>query len=266
MPPTDLDIGAVRRALAGGAIGCRISYHASLDSTMNEAKRLAERGCPEGAVVIAEEQTAGRGRFSRSWIAGAGGSLLLSVALRPDIEWMPFVNMAATLAVARAIEVLVEGPVTIKWPNDVRIGGRKVSGILVEADSSAARGGYAVVGIGVNVGMDVSAHPEIADIAASVCADANGPVERTPLLIDLLRRFDELYSAVREGRSLTEEWSARLDTLGRQVEAHWGNRVLAGLARGVDERGNLLLDRPDGSTLAVVGGEVTLAGTRPGTD
>ena len=257
MPPSDLDVETVRRALAGSRVGCRVDYHSSLDSTMDEAKRLADRGCPEGLVVIAEEQTAGRGRFSRTWLSRPGGSLLLSVVVRPTVEQMPFTNMAATLAVSGVIAPLVDKRVTIKWPNDVRIGGRKVSGILIEADSGAESPGYTVVGIGVNVGIDVRACPEIAGTAASLCAEANRPVERTRLLIDLLRRFDDLYSDVRRGASLAEEWSAQLDALGRQVEVRWGERVLAGFARAVDDRGNLLLTRPDGSTFTAVGGEVT---------
>jgi len=253
-----LDIKAVRRALSGRTIGCRILHYPSLDSTMNEAARLAADGCPEGAVVLAEEQAAGRGRFSRSWISGPGESLLLSVVLRPSAEQLPQANMAAALAVAETVGSRVDGPVTIKWPNDVRIGGRKVAGILIEADSQPGGESSAVVGIGLNTSVDTAAHPEIADTATSIAERAGGPVERTGVLTDLLSRFDDLYARVRTGDSLTEEWSSRLDTLGLDIRVRRGDDVLSGTARKVDDQGNLVLERPDGSTVTVVGGEVTL--------
>ena len=254
----DLDIDAVRHSLSGRIIGCRILHYPSLDSTMNEARRLAGGGCPEGLVVVAEEQAAGRGRFGRSWISGPGESLLLSIVVRPTAEQLPQVNMAATLAVARTIDRHAHGRVAIKWPNDVRIGGRKVAGILIEADSQPGRAFDAVVGIGFNVSVETGAHPEIAATATSLAEESGAPVERTGVLVDLLRQFDDLCARVRSGSSLTGEWSSRLDTLGQEVEVRRGSEVLAGIARAVDDQGNLVLERPDGSTLTVVGGEVTL--------
>ena len=254
----DLDIEAVRRALAGRTIGSRILHYASLDSTMNEAARLAGEGCPEGLVVVAEEQTAGRGRFDRTWISGPGESLLLSIFLRPTAEQLSQVNMATTLAVARTVDQHVGDRVTIKWPNDVRVGGRKVAGILIEADSQAGRLANAVVGIGLNVSVDTGRHPEIAATATSLAEEAGAPVERTGVLTDLLRQYDDLYARVRRSGLLTGEWSSRLDTLGLEVNVRRGSELLTGVARKVDDQGNLVLERHDGSTITVVGGEVTL--------
>ena len=253
-----LDVEAARRALSGRTIGNRILHYPSLDSTMNEAGRLAGGGCLEGLVVVTEQQTAGRGRFGRSWVSGPGESLLLSIVLRPTAEQLPQANMAATLAVARTADRHVDGRVTIKWPNDVRIGGRKVAGILIEADSQVGRIASAVVGIGINVSVDTAGHPEIAGTATSLAEEAGAPVERTRALVELLRQFDDLYSHVRSGGSLTGQWSSRLDTLGLDVKVRRGSEVLTGIARAVDDQGNLILERPDGSTFTVVGGEVTL--------
>ena len=258
MTPPELDIEAVRCALSGRTIGSRILHYSSLDSTMNEAGRLAGGGSPEGLVVVTEEQAAGRGRFGRTWVSGPGESLLLSIVLRPTAEQLPQANMAATLAVARTADRRANDRVTIKWPNDVRIGGRKVAGILIEADSQAGRIASAVVGIGLNISVDTGGHPEIAGTATSLVEEAGAPVERTEVLIDLLRQFDDLYTRVRSGGSLTHEWSSRLDTLGLEIEVRRGSEMLAGVARAVDDQGNLLLERPDGSTFTVVGGEVTL--------
>lgn len=254
----DIDFEAVRRALAGRTVGCRILHYPSLDSTMNEAARLASTGCREGLVVVAEEQTSGRGRFSRSWISGPGESLLLSIVLRPAPEQLPQANMAATLAVARTVDRHAGGRVTIKWPNDVRVDGRKVAGILIEADSQAGRIAGAVIGIGLNVSVDTGGHPEIAGTATSLAEESSAPVERTRVLTDLLRHIDDLYARVRSGGLLTDKWSSRLDTLGLEVNVRRGTELLTGVARQVDDQGNLTLERPDGSTITVVGGEVTL--------
>ena len=255
----DLDVEAVRRALSGRTIGNRILHYPSWTPPWTRRGGLRAQGCPEGLVVVTEQQTAGRGRFGRSWVSGPGESLLLSIVLRPTAEQLPQANMAATLAVARTADRHVDGRVTIKWPNDVRIGGRKVAGILIEADSQAGLIASAVVGIGINISVDTSGHPEIAGHGnqprrggRSACgthrrADRPAPPIRRPL-----------FPCARNGGALTGEWSSRLDTLGLDVRVRRGSEVLVGIARTVDDRGNLVLERPDGSTLTVVGGEVTL--------
>ena len=253
-----LDIESLRATLAGRRVGGDIVYFGILSSTMDEARRLAEEGWPEGLVVVAEEQTAGRGRFDRHWISSPGDSLSFSVLLRPSSEQLPHVNMAATLAVAKAVASLTGHTSSIKWPNDVRVGGRKVAGILIETDSGIGELRYAVVGIGVNVNLDASEYPEIASTATSIAAESGSHEDGTQVLRAILEHLDDMYGDVRRGRSLTEEWSEHLDTLGRNVEVRWGHRVFGGLAREVDGRGNLLIDRPDGTTMTVVGGEVTL--------
>ena len=258
MATHDLDIDMVRSALSGRVVGSRVLWLDSVTSTMDEARRLADEGRAEGLVVVAGEQTEGRGRFDRRWVSPASSSLLFSVLLRPKSSHLPYVNMAATLAVADAVAECVRTVPAIKWPNDVRIGGRKVSGILIETDSGVGRLRYALVGIGINVDLNVSDHPEIAETAASVNSEAPEPVDRTTLLLDVLRRLDDLYSSVRAGNSLTPEWAPRLETLGKRVQVSWGHRMFEGVAREVDERGNLVVERSDGTRVTVAGGEVTL--------
>ena len=225
---------------------------------MDEARRLADEGRPEGTVVIAEEQTAGRGRFDRVWVSPPGDDLLFSVILRPQVEQLPYVNMAATLAVSGAIVTLTGLNPAIKWPNDVRIGGRKVCGTLIETSMEGERVRYAVVGMGLNVNFDPSRHPDIVGTATSLSIETGKRLDRTRVLADVLRRLDDLYAAVKEGRSLTEEWAARLETLGKDVRVRWRDQVYEGLAREVDEQGNLVIANADGSTVTVVAGEVTL--------
>ena len=260
MVSTDLDLSALRAGLAGRLVGSQVLYYEAVGSTMDEARRLADEGRPEGTVVIAEEQSAGRGRFDRAWVSPPGDDLLFSVLLRPQVEQLPYVNMAATLAVSGAIAPLTGLTPTIKWPNDVRIGGRKVCGTLIETSMESERVRYAVVGMGLNVNFDPSPHPDIVDTATSLYVESGRRLDRTMVFSEVLKRLDDLYGAVKEGRSLTEEWAARLETLGRDVRVRWRDQVYEGLAREVDEQGNLVIANDDGSTVTVVAGEVTLQG------
>ena len=145
----------------------------------------------------------------------------------------------------------------MKWPNDVRIGGRKLGGILIETEFDGGRLAHALVGIGINVNLDVSGHPEISEIATSLRSATGRVFEREEILALTLRLFDELYSRVRAGESLAAEWAATLETLGKRVELRWGDRLLRGVAEGVDDGGNLILLQDDGERVSVAAGEVT---------
>ena len=168
--------------------------------------------------------------------------------------------MAATLAVANTIEGVGLVP-TIKWPNDVRIGGLKTSGILIENDIVGEGVSHCVLGIGVNVNMDTSRFPEIASIATSIFNETGSKADRTEALRLILKNFDGLYRTVRNGGSLTQEWAAILETLGRNVQVRWFDQVVEGKAEAIDEQGNLIITRTDGSTFTAVAGEVTFQGT-----
>ena len=257
MATTDLDIPALERALAGRVIGHRVHHHHELGSTMDETRLLAQAGAAEGTVVIAEEQTAGRGRFHRTWISPRGQNLSFSVLLRPTSPQLPYMNMAATLAVARTVSDVAGLSPTIKWPNDVRVGGLKISGILIETAIERSEVAHAVVGIGLNVNFDPSKHEEIADISTSLYRETAQVYNRTTVLQRLLEHFDDLYATVRQGKSLVPMWEKQLDTLGKSVHLAWQEKVVEGLAESVDEQGNLILRMADGSTFTAIAGEVT---------
>ncbi len=252
-----LDTESVESSLSESVVGHRIHYHRLVGSTMDIARDLAREGEREGAVVIAEEQNKGRGRFSRVWVSPAGLNLYMTVLLRPRQQQLPFMNMAAALAVHQTVADVTGITPTVKWPNDVRIGGRKLSGILVETEFDGNRLDHALVGIGVNVNLDVSRHPEIADTATSMRTAAGREFDRSEVLRSVLSNLDRWYSRVRSGQSLTEDWARTLETLGRQVELRWREQVLEGLAESVDDQGNLTLLRSDGARVVVVAGEVT---------
>lgn len=252
-----MDVHKIETAIDGRLVGTKILHYDTLSSTMDEAARLAEEGSPEGVVVIADEQTVGRGRFARKWVAPAGSGILLSVILRPTSDQLRYINMAATIAVCDVVAEFGGVCPAVKWPNDVMVRGRKISGILVESAIEAGQVHYAIVGIGVNVNLDPSEHPEVADSATSLYREADTEVDGTMVAISLLKRLDEFYRRVMQGEALTREWAGRLETLGRTVSLRWKDRINEGYARDVDEQGNLLLDQPDGSTITVVAGEVT---------
>jgi BirA family biotin operon repressor/biotin-[acetyl-CoA-carboxylase] ligase len=253
-----LDVDGLRRALSGQVVGSRVYYHALLSSTMDETRRLAAQGEPEGAVVFAEEQTSGRGRFSRVWISPPGLNLSFSVLFRPEKEKLPYINMAAALAVCDTAADLAGLTATIKWPNDVRVGGKKLSGILVETEVVGNEIDHAVVGIGMNVNLDAGRYPEIADIATSLKIEDGREFDRSRALQLVLEHLDRYYAQIRSGRSLTTEWAAKMDTLGMFVRIGWRDKIIEGTAEAVDDQGNLILRQPDGSTIEVVAGEVTL--------
>ena len=256
-PTTDLDIPALEAALAHRVIGRRIHHYDKIGSTMDEARRLASESATEGTVVIAEEQTAGRGRFNRAWVSPRGENLSFSVILTPPASQLPYMNMAATLAVAHTVADCANLQPTIKWPNDVRVGGLKISGILIETAIESEDTVCAIIGIGVNVNFDPSLYAEIADISTSIYRETGQRRNRTPVLQTLLEHFDDAYAAVRAGKSLTADWSRLLDTLGRTVTLRSQHEVIEGVAESVDEQGNLLVRQSDGSLYTATAGEVT---------
>ena len=281
----ELDVDRLSSQLSGCTVGREIYLHETLKSTMDEVKRLAENGVSEGTVVIAEEQTVGRGRFDRSWVSEPGKDLLFSVVFRPDVAQAPYINMAAALSICSTVGQATGLATTIKWPNDVKLAGRKVSGILVEstvspsarsrADARSVRaptpalspaGGeiqregydYTVLGVGLNVNSNPASVPEIAETATSMYRETGITFDRTDTLIQVLRELDRRYALIKAGQSMRQEWAAQLETLGRNVVVRWKDSAEEGTATGVDEMGNLILTKADGTTKTIVAGEVTL--------
>ncbi len=220
---------------------------------MDVARGEALKGAAEGTVVIAGEQTAGRGRLKRKWLAPRG-NISLSIILYPNIKSLPYLIMVASLAVVKSIERVTGVKGQIKWPNDVLIDGKKVGGILIENEVRGNKVAYSIVGIGINVGLSVGKYKEIAETATSLKND----VDRVELVRALLVEFDSLYQQLYDGKSIYKAWRSRLVTLGKQVKATWGDQVIKGTAEDVDKDGALLIRENDGEIIRVVAGDVTL--------
>ena len=251
-----LDLNSVSEQLTTAFVGRRIVYRASIPSTQDLARKEAEAGAPEGTAVLADEQTAGRGRLGRSWASPPGTNIYVTLVARPRIEALRPLSIIAPLAAAQAVEETTGLSPQIKWPNDVLLNERKLAGVLIDTEVSGSEVEYSLVGIGLNVNLDVERIPEIADIATSLKRELGRQVSREAVLAALLNRFEALY--VDSGPAVLEAWRARLQTLGRHVRVTFGEQVEEGLAEDVDAEGSLILRRADGSRVTIAAGEVTL--------
>jgi BirA family biotin operon repressor/biotin-[acetyl-CoA-carboxylase] ligase len=257
LKPDRLSSSAITAGLKTRFIGQRTLYYPSLTSTMELARKEARLGAAEGTLIVAGEQTAGRGRLNRAWLSPRG-NIALSLILRPKIEHLHSIIMLASLAVVHTIETVTGLNAYLKWPNDVLIGGKKICGILIESQVQENRVDYVIVGIGINVNMKPADFPDISPTATSLSDELGRQIPRLNLIQTLLLEIEKLYLAVSTGNSIFEEWRDRLVTLGRRVQVVSGASVQDGTAESVDREGHLLLRCPDGSLVKVLSGDVTL--------
>jgi BirA family biotin operon repressor/biotin-[acetyl-CoA-carboxylase] ligase len=268
-----MDEREFRAAIGTSLVGRNLLYLERTGSTNSVASEAAREGAPDGTVVVAAEQTAGRGRLGRRWEAPAGTCLLCSVLFRPDLPLtrIQHLTMVCALAAADAIGELTGLRAALKWPNDLVVPAgsgsrpagwwRKLAGLLTETGLSGERVEYVVVGIGINVNVPAEILPTLAPDATSLLAETGRPVDIPILLGSVLDGIERRYGLVRKGVSPLPEWAARLVTLGQVVEARTPAGKVVGVAEAVDDTGALLLRTSDGSVHSLVAGDVTL---RPG--
>jgi len=240
----------------------------SITSTNDAAARMAREGAPEGTVVVAQEQTAGRGRHGRKWSSPAGG-LYLSIILRPDLPFEDLRQMAFLAAVASAEAVgQVSGlPARIKWPNDVLLNARKVCGILIEAclrfrpwRICSLRS--VVVGFGINVNNQ-EFPPEISQAATSIALEVGRPIAVEEVEEALLSHLDARYSRYLAAgfAPILSEWRNLDCTAGRQVTVSTAEGAIEGTAVEIDPHGDLIIEREDGTRTHVTAGDAVLRDT-----
>ena len=257
MVENNLSPASITSNLGTHFIGQKVIYYPSLTSTMAAAKQEAQLGAVEGTVVIADEQTAGRGRIKRVWLSPKG-SIALSIILYPSVVNLPSLIMLASLAVVHSIEAVTGLRSRIKWPNDVLANDRKVCGILIESSVRGNIVDYAIIGIGVNVNLRLSDFPEIPATATSLSDELGRDVPRLRIIRRLLVEMERLYLALQAGGSIYEEWRDSLVTLGRKVKVKSGKTVYEGVAESVARDGSLLLRHSDGNLSKIVAGDATL--------
>lgn len=253
--------GLCQEPLAGG-IGSHIELHSLLGSTNDRAKQLALQGCPHGTVVLAEQQSGGRGRFGRVFHSPAGSGVYLSCVLRPSLpaDRAVLLTCMAAVAVARAIEEAAQVQAQIKWVNDVYISGRKACGILCEAgmDFENGRLRYAVAGIGVNVGQMVFPD-ELKPIATSISNACGRAVSRNAFVAALLRQLNRLYAELEEGNlGFMQEYRSRSNVLGCEVDVLCGSDCYPATAVAISDEGSLIVEDQQGRRHALHSGEISL--------
>lgn len=251
----------IEASLRSARLGRRIVFEKEVDSTNRMARDLAIAGAAEGTIVVAESQTAGRGRKGRGWFSPPGVGIYLSLVLRPRFQpaEAPKTTLLAGVALAEALLPVVPNRVTIKWPNDVLARGRKVAGILVEAATEIDAIDYLIVGVGLNVNTPLGLFPaEMKDRATSLAAEIGRPVPRAEILGAFLERFERYYDLTgREGFApVIRRWRELSDMAGRPVRVHSFNGFLEGTIAGIDDDGVLLLIGSDGTVERVIAGDV----------
>ncbi len=256
--PPDLADAIARAAGRLGRFATRLTYLPTTDSTNAVAGELARTEPGEGRVVLADQQTAGRGRLGRTWVSPPGAGLYLSVVLRPSPTTAPLLTLMAGVAAAEGIEAATGWRPELKWPNDLVVGRRKLGGILAEGSTGADGLQSVVLGIGIN--LQHAAYPrEIAGRATSLEAELGRPVERGAVFVEVLAALEHRYAQVSAGRraGLLDDWRALAVSIrGRRVE--WDDLdggVRTGLSHGIDESGALLV-RTDTGIEKIVAGEV----------
>jgi BirA family biotin operon repressor/biotin-[acetyl-CoA-carboxylase] ligase len=242
-------------------------YLESTDSTNRVAFELGTQRAPHGSTVVAEGQTAGRGRLGRSFYSPPFLNLYTSILLRPRLtlaEAPPLV-LAAAVAVAETVAAHVPEPdaVSIKWPNDVQIDGRKTSGILMELQAEAARVAFLVLGIGVNLNVDPATFPADFQAAATSLAHARGePIDRLAFACRLYGTLEAVLDDCAAGgfERIRPRFEARFRMAGEPVRVvDAGGTATEGVALGIDPDGALRIQSQDGTSRRVVAGDVTLA-------
>ena len=244
-------------------LGHNICYRDSIDSTNTLAKGLANEGCPNGLVVVAEEQGAGKGRLSRGWISPYAKGIWFSVVLKPPFlpQEASKCTLLAAVAVVKAVNKIAGVHAAIKWPNDILLMGRKLVGILTEMNAEFGHINYVVIGTGINTNATPDDYPEdVKDIAVSVADAATEQFTRVDLLCDIFKNMEDLYEkALLDGFApILEEWRKYSCTLGQEVKVMAPDCTYFGKAEDIDEDGLLIVRKVDGTLEKVMAGDVSI--------
>ena len=260
-----LSIELIRRQLSARVVGRQIYLFGEVTSTNEVLRNLAKAGARDGTVVLAESQTAGRGRLGKTWFSPFGVNLYASVLFRPAIgpTEAPVFSFIASLALADAIRAL-GFPAAIKWPNDVLVEGKKVAGVLAELSTSEDRLDYLILGVGVNLNVEhkalLAALGEAGRAAGSLRDFGGKDVDRNAFAASFLNFLDEWLLVYRDrgGTALLKAWRDRDILTGRRVQVREERITFEGRALGVHADGQLVVEDSKGLTRKVATGEVRL--------
>jgi BirA family biotin operon repressor/biotin-[acetyl-CoA-carboxylase] ligase len=248
---------AIYARLRTALIGKKIVYEPTMTSTMDVALKEIQSGASSATIIVCGEQTQGKGRLGREWVSPPGG-VYLSIVLFPKPETVPYLTMIASLAVADCVKEVFNLTTKIKWPNDIILNGKKLSGLLALSGKRTDGNLYAIVGIGINVNNNFADISELSTLATSLSEATGKQVSSLALIGGLLQSFEQRYQKLQMGENPYLEWQAHMDTLGRHVKVTCGKEAFEGIADSVNSNGDLVLRLPDETTKAIPAGDVTL--------
>ena len=245
-------------------IGNRLEYFDETDSTNIRARKLAEEGAPHGTLVVADRQTAGKGRRGRSWVSPAGTGIWMSMVLRPSMAPMSasMLTLIAGLAVVKGVKESTGLEAMIKWPNDAVLNGKKICGILTEMSTEVECIRYVIPGIGINVNID-DFPEEIRDKATSLKLEAGRNIKRSPVIAAVADSFEYYYDIFMKTSNMSglkDDYNKALVNKDREVLVLDPRGQYKGRALGIDDEGSLLVRQEDGNVSAVISGEVSVRG------
>ncbi|MDI6808522.1 MAG: biotin--[acetyl-CoA-carboxylase] ligase [Candidatus Eisenbacteria bacterium] len=242
-------------------LGRNVRVYDRVGSTNDILLALAEEGEEEGLLVIAEEQTTGRGRLRRKWYSPRGVGIWMSILLKPDVPaaLAPGLSFVASVAVVKAIRRVTGLSAFVKWPNDVLVSGKKVAGILTEMAAEPDKIEFIVLGVGINVNQDNASLPDaVGASATSLGLELGRRVDRYDVLLSFLCELESLYlTFCRSGLDpLLEEWKGMTDMWGKRISVRCRGRVIEGIAHDVDESGALIVRLDSGIQERILSGDV----------
>lgn len=242
-----------------------IRYFEETDSTNNQAKLAAEKDAPDGTLFVAECQTGGRGRRGRTWVSPAGSGIWMSLLLRPDIspESASMLTLVLAVAMVEAInEEVSDAKCFVKWPNDIVVNNKKISGTLTEMSAEMERIHYVVIGIGINVNT-TDFDDSIKDMATSIYLETGKKVKRSNIIAAFSHSFKKYYEEFLKTQDLTfliDRYNELLINKGRTVKAIYADKEIIGEALGINKKGELIIKTEDGSEMTIRAGEVSVRG------
>lgn len=244
--------------------GNQVYYYDKTDSTNIRAKQLGEEGAPHGTLAVADQQSAGRGRRGRAWESPKGCSIYMSILLRPDIapSKAPMLTLVMALSVVQGLKECIDLEFQIKWPNDIVLHGKKLVGILTEMSTEIDYINHVVIGAGINVNMK-ELPKELGEKATSLRIETGEVIKRSPIIAAVMRKFEKNYSMFLELQNLEkmqDEYNSLLVNIEKEVRILSGKEEYNAYALGINENGELLVRRDDGTLEAVFAGEVSVRG------
>lgn len=261
--PDRVNAANIQKYLQTETYGRTVDYHERIGSTQNLAHDAAQADAPDGTLIIAEEQTAGKGRLSRPWNSAARKGIWMSLIIRPALmpQQAPQMTLVAAVAIVRAIENVAGIEATIKWPNDIMLNGKKITGILTELQSEPDRVKAIILGIGMNVNQDEEDFPlELQEIATSLKMNSGRHIDRAQLIAEILG-FIELYTKMYEKHGfgpIKLLWEGYSNITGKRIRAVMLNETVEGTALGISEEGLLELQLDNGGVRGIYSADIVI--------